>query len=220
MVLLEPDYLRLWVFRSGVTENSVLLGHDAGAMGNWILVFWGNVESSYSWVKTVLHLPAVGREVNREAGKWGSSMHTLPSIFCQLKKNWDRILCCRRISFLSKTKWNSNKVKTYSLFQEFLGFNVTGEVSDFAMNYQMAFPVVCLSWHVWVPLINCEQSPCTFITYTILTFNFQACYYLIIHGMSVVWRLLYWKGWIFEFSYQQVMWKNCGTTVFYFLIWN
>jgi len=38
-------------FCSGVTEHYLFLGHDAGAMGNWILVFWANVDFSYSRVK-------------------------------------------------------------------------------------------------------------------------------------------------------------------------
>jgi hypothetical protein len=50
-------------------------------------------------------LLAIGREVNREAGKWGSTMHTLPSIFCQLNETGiEYYIAGESDSFLSKTK--------------------------------------------------------------------------------------------------------------------
>jgi hypothetical protein len=45
-------------------------------------------------------------------------------------------------SFYLKPNEILTKEKTYFLFQEFLDFNVTCEIFDFATNYQMAFSVV------------------------------------------------------------------------------
>jgi hypothetical protein len=49
------------------------------------------------------------------------------------------------IHFYLKPNEILTKDKTCFYFQEFLGFNFTDEILDFATNYQMAFPVVCLN---------------------------------------------------------------------------
>jgi len=46
------------------------------------------------------------------------------------------------IHFYPKPNEILTKEKTYFLFQEFLGFNVAGEIFDVATRYQMKFPVV------------------------------------------------------------------------------
>jgi hypothetical protein len=65
--------------------------------------------------------------------------------FLSILKIWDRILQENLIHFYLKPNEILQKEKTYFLFQEFLGFNVTGEIFDFATDYQMAFSVICLN---------------------------------------------------------------------------
>jgi len=52
-------------------------------------------------VKTVLHLLAIGREVNREAGKWGSTMHTARHFVSIKKTGIEYYIAGESDSFLS-----------------------------------------------------------------------------------------------------------------------